>query len=194
VKQVHGRAVRVVRQSDELSKSSERWPEADAMVTDVPGITLAVQVADCVPVLIADTGSTIAAAIHAGWRGSSLEVARAAVDTLKQEFATSPADLIVAMGPSIGACCYNVGDEVLETFRSRGNSDAQLARWFARAEDGSLWLDLWAVNRDQLVGAGVRAENIHSCRLCTKTHATLFDSYRVDGPQAGRMAAVIESQ
>jgi YfiH family protein len=148
-------------------------------------------VADCVPLLLADPRTGAAAAVHAGWRGCAAGIATATVQTLAAEFGVRAIDLVAAVGPSIGACCYEVGPELLDAFRQSGATDAQLSRWFTRTERGSLRLDLWAVNRDQLIDAGIPAAQIHLSNLCTLTHASIFDSYRAQGPNAGRMAALI---
>ena len=110
---------------------------------------------------------------------------------MTRELGTDPGDLVVAIGPSIGACCYTVGSELIEAFRSGGATEEQLARWFSRTASGDLRLDLWTVNRDQLLAAGVPADRIFTAGLCTQTNADTFDSYRAAGPNAGRMAAII---
>jgi YfiH family protein len=191
IKQVHGRAVRVVRAADFTARDAHVQPEADAIVSDAPGAILAVQVADCVPMLMVDSRTGVAAAVHAGWRGTCAWIGAAAVAALTREFGSSPADLRVAFGPSIGACCYEVGGELLDAFRRSGAGDRQLARWFTRTATGSLRLDLWAANRDQLAGAGVPRDQIFLSHLCTETNADVFDSYRAAGPGAGRMIAAI---
>jgi YfiH family protein len=189
IRQVHGRTVHVVRPG--VGPLDQAPPEADAIVSGHAGDVLAVQVADCVPVLLADPKTGAAAAIHAGWRGSAAGIVTATVQTLAAEFDVQAVDLIVAVGPSIGACCYEVGPELPDAFRQAGATDGQLGRWFTRTEQGSLRLDLWAVNRDQLIDAGIPPAQIHLSNLCTLTHASLFDSYRAQGPNAGRMAALI---
>jgi YfiH family protein len=166
-------------------------PEADAVISDVADAVLAVQVADCVPMLMADDRLGVAGAVHAGWRGTCAGIAAAAVGALAREFGSRAGDLQVAVGPSIGACCYEVGGEVLDAFRSAGAGDRDLARWFTRTSTGSLRLDLWTANCDQLVAAGVPREHVHLSRLCTRTHAEVFDSYRAHGAGAGRMVAAI---
>ena len=193
VKQVHGRVVRTVRGSMEVGAEAGARPEADAIVSDVAGLVLAVQAADCVPLLLADSRTGAVAAVHAGWRGSAQQLSRAAIDALAREFGTKPADLIAAVGPSIGPCCYVVGAELIDAFRQTGATDDELARWFVRGSDGTLRLDLWTATHEQLVAAGLDAGHIHLCRLCTKTHAGIFDSYRADGPNAGRLAALIRA-
>jgi YfiH family protein len=191
VKQVHGRTVRVVRDGTSFDAAAADAPEADAIASDVPGMVLAVQVADCVPLLLADPRSGAVAAVHAGWRGMAARVASAAVDTLAREFGARAADLVAAIGPSIGPCCYEVGPDLIDAFRVSGASDRELGRWFVYPASGSLRLDLWTASSDQLVASGVPEPQIHRCGLCTKTHAAIFDSYRADGPAAGRMAALI---
>ena len=118
-------------------------------------------------------------------------IIEATVDVLAREFGSRPEDLVVAIGPSIGPCCYQVGDELLDAFRQASASDAELTRWFSRAADGGLRLDLWCASRDQLIGAGVPAAQIFAADLCTRTHVSIFDSFRAEGARAGRMAAII---
>jgi YfiH family protein len=190
VRQVHGKTVHVVRAGMPDDGVAGR-PQADAIVSDVGEALLAVQVADCVPMLAVDTRAGVAAAIHAGWRGTCAGIARSTVEILVREFGSRPDDLRVALGPSIGACCYEVGDELLAAFRKAEARDRLLARWFTRTDTGSLRLDLWAANCDQLLASGVPADQIHIARLCTQTHAPVFESYRVNGPRAGRMIAAI---
>jgi YfiH family protein len=191
VRQVHGASVRVLKKGETRPADAGERPRADALISNAPGLVLSVQVADCVPVLIADPKTSSVAAVHAGWRGTCAGVARAAVNAMAREFGVNPADLSVAIGPSIGPCCYEVGTNVIDAFRLAGANEAELARWFAHTKTGSLRLDLWAVNRDQLLGAGVQDDHIYVCRLCTQTHRDIFESDRADGEQAGRMAAMI---
>jgi hypothetical protein len=192
VKQVHGRGVRIIKKGAAEARDPDARPEADAIVSNDPGLVLVVQVADCVPLLMADRTGGAAAAVHAGWRGTAAGVARAAIELMVGELGTRPADLIVAIGPSIGACCYTVGAELIDAFRGAGATEAQLARWFSRAANGDLRLDLWTANRDQLLAAGVAEERIFSSRLCTQTCSDTFDSYRAAGANAGRMAALVK--
>lgn len=198
LRQVHGNRVVVGRRDNGLPASSEprrgddgdsRWPDADIIVSDDPDVAVAVQVADCVPLLIADRRTGAVAAAHAGWRGTTLNVAGTTVAALAREFGSRPPDLVVAHGPSIGPCCYIVGEELLDAFR-RANG-AGVEAWFSRDGLGRLRLDLWAANRDQLVAAGVLPEHIHQAQLCTASHPDRFHSYRRDGKGTGRIAAVI---
>jgi YfiH family protein len=179
--------VRVVR-AGELDQPA---PDADAAVTRDPGTAVAVVAADCVPILLADPATGAVAAVHAGWRGTCARVVAAAVNTLRQDCGVDPAGLIAAIGPSIGACCYEVGEELLRAFDEAGHSSIDRVEWFSRDAAGRLRLDLWRANADQLAHAGIRPANIHVAGLCTQTHRDVFESFRAEGDQAGRMAAIV---
>jgi polyphenol oxidase len=191
VKQVHGRNVRIVRDRDLTPRSVAERPEADAIISNAPGAVLAVQVADCVPMLVVDPRSGAAGAVHAGWRGTAAGISGATLAAMNDQFGSNPDEMIVCLGPSIGSCCYEVGEELVTAFKSQGATDDQLARWFTRTPTNSLRLDLWTANFDLLVAAGVRPQQIYLSRLCTQTHADVFDSYRAEGTRAGRMIAAI---
>jgi YfiH family protein len=189
VRQVHGAGVRVVAGAE---PDAAPRPEGDALVTATPGQALAVVTADCVPILLADPLSGAVAAVHAGWRGTAADVTGAAVDALARHWNVPPARLVAAIGPSIGACCYDVGEELVGAFAAAGHDETARAAWFARDAAGRLRLDLWSANRDLLVRAGLSAANVHVAGLCTKTHLTWFESYRAEGAAAGRLAAIIK--
>ena len=171
----------------------EAWtrPEADAAVSNDPSSALVVRVADCAPILIGDRRTGVVAAVHAGWRSTMQMIAIDAVQTLRSEYGVNPSDLVAAIGPSLGRCCGEMGEEVVEAFRADGYSDADLDRWFSRTAGRRPHFDLWRANRDQLEGAGVPPASIFAADLCTKTHASTFHSYRAAGQAVGRMAAVI---
>lgn len=193
VRQVHGGAVRLEKWGRPFS--GER-PEADAIVSDRGDVVLAVQVADCVPLLVADARTGAVAAIHAGWRGTCARVTPAALEVLARECGSRASDLVVAIGPSIGPCCYEVGPELVVAFEDAGHDAGDIARWFTRVDmegptGGSLRLDVARANVGQLIAAGVPADRIHACGFCTKCHPDVFDSYRAAGAAAGRMAASI---
>ena len=131
-----------------------------------------------------------------------------AVDALTRELNSKPGDLIAAIGPAIGACCYEVGDEVRTRFDEAGFTSDQLARWFVSEPQpsarnpsmaalpsarraGHWFFDGWTAAREQLIAAAMTADQIHSADLCTASHAEAFCSYRRDGAPAGRLAAVI---
>ena len=187
--QVHGRNV-VVASPD--GQNPDR-PEADAVISDDPSLALVVRVADCAPILIADRRRGAAAAVHAGWRSTMQRIVVQAVAALESSYGTRTEDLVVAIGPSLGTCCGEMGEEVVDAFRGEGHDDASLSRWFVRDVGRRPHFNLWRANRDQLEAAGVRPGAIHVSGLCTRTYPETFHSYRAAGQQAGRMAAVIRA-
>ncbi len=205
--QVHGRDVfvhrdggaeeggQVIPASDAAAATPDEagWPAADISMTDDRTVALAIQVADCVPLLLADALTGAVAVVHAGWRGTAAGAAIAAVEALVREFGARADRLVVALGPGIGPCCYTVGDELIDAFRAGGFAQ-RVDRWFIRDEAGGLKLDVWAANCDQLIASGVPAASIHAANLCTASRPDLFASYRRDGPETGRIAAVIRSR
>jgi YfiH family protein len=182
VRQVHGRTVAVV------SAGTPALPtDADAIVCTDPARAIAVRVADCVPVLMADTGRRVVAAVHAGWRGTAAGVVGAAVEAI-ENLGVPASALVAAIGPSIGPCCYQVDARVRDSFLS-ATPDA--AAWFDDEGPGHWKLDLWRANADALVAAGVPESAIHIVQLCTADHLETCFSYRREGPRAGRLVAAI---
>ena len=145
--------------------------EGDAVITSVPGLAVSIRTADCLPILAVDTHSKRIAAIHAGWRGTA---ARIVVETL-EKMGSDPRHLYIAIGPGIGACCYEVGEDV--------------ARRLGRERAGRI--DLAEANRAQLIELGLLDSQIDVLNLCTLCDAERFHSYRRDGEQAGRMISYI---
>lgn len=176
LRQVHGCAV-----------ATPPWtepPDADASVTGQPGTLLAIETADCLPVLIVDPIRRRVAAAHAGWRGTAARVTQSAVRAVL-DAGSDAADLLVALGPSIGPCCYEVGPEVEGAFGPSG------AGFFVAGTAGRKHLDVAAANRAQLDEVGIAASHIDSVNHCTKCREDLFFSYRRDGGSAGRMISVV---
>lgn len=189
--QVHGAAA-VVRRAGDPQSAGEPLPDADILISDDPSLALAIQTADCVPVLIADRVTGAVAAAHAGWRGLAAGVPGATVAALAGKLGSAPADLIAAIGPSISAARYEVGSDVRTRFLAAGFSADAIARWFCPGSRSEHWLfDGGRSARDQLEAAGLQAGRIHSSGLCTATYPDLFCSYRRDGAGAGRLAAAI---
>jgi YfiH family protein len=195
------------------ARSSAPLLQGDALLTSQPGLLLAVQTADCVPILLADTARRAVAAIHAGWRGTLERVVAKTVGRMRLEFGTRPADIVAAIGPAIGRCCYEVGPEVAQAFlaqfraaaewfdgpfdRLAVGEEAPFLPWLSMVPPGHeapperVRLDLRGANRWQLIDSGVRPRNIAVSTLCTACRADLFFSYRREGPQSGRHMAVI---
>ena len=185
-RQIHGDEIAVL---DALPDSTAN---ADAVITEKPGIFPAIKTADCLPILILEPRKEIAAAVHAGWRGTVLRITRKVVVTLKKRFGCEASDMIVALGPCIGVCCYEVDDKVLTPLRK---AIPQADRFIGRNRrdravkdepDVSYRLDLTAVNRYELIAEGIPEENILELGLCTSCNPDLFFSYRRDGARSGR--------
>ncbi len=205
VNPVHGRPVVVIRDDAPLPAAR---PDADVLVSNSRAVAIAVRAADCVPLLIADESTGAVAAVHAGWRGTAAGAAGAAVDALAGEFGAKPENLVAAIGPSIGPCCYEVGSELVDAFAAAGHPRHLIDRWFSRrrgfgiGDPGSgflpseerLVLDVPGANRDQLVLAGVPEDQIYLCGLCTAEHLDVLTSYRVEKDRAGRIAGVIRAR
>lgn len=176
--QVHGRSVTVVE------PETEPRPKCDVLVTRSPEKTLMLRYADCTPVLLADPKQRVVAAVHAGWRGSAVRAAGAAVEALHARFCSRPGDIVAGIGPAIGPCCYTVGQDVYAAFADRPGLFC--------ASSGERRLDLWEANRQALIEAGVAAEQIEVAGICTRCHSECFFSHRANGGQlAGRFAALI---
>jgi YfiH family protein len=176
LKQVHGTAV--------VAAPWEGRPEGDAAVADRPGVVLGIETADCLPVLLVDPVRRRVAAAHAGWRGTAAGVARAAVAALRER-GSDPADLLAALGPGIGPCCYEVGPELESAFGPGG------AAFFRPGPRGRSHLDVRAANVAQLRAAGVSEARIHHVNDCTSCRADLYHSYRREGRAAGRMISYV---
>jgi YfiH family protein len=187
VRQVHGREVLIVRPGEPVPAD----PEADAIVSVDPARAIAVRIADCVPVLLADRGHRVVAAIHAGWRGTAAGVCGATLDAIGG-LGVRPADLVAVVGPSIGPCCYQVDAAVRVAC---AGLDMPTDGWFqedAQAASGPRWkLDLWQATHDQLVHAGMSPSDVHIARLCTADHLDVCYSYRREGAGTGRLVAAI---
>jgi hypothetical protein len=164
-------------------------PQTDATITALPGICLMVMVADCVPVLLFDPVKRVSAVIHAGWRGTVHQITSNTIDTMVSHFGCNPADILAGIGPSIGPCCYEVGEDVKEfVLQSFGTTDGYLVR---QKHSSKIHFDLWYANHKQLAGKGVKPENIESSKLCTLCNSETFFSSRASGGITGRFAAGI---
>jgi YfiH family protein len=182
VRQVHStRSVTVA------AAAQKPTPEADGLMTGQAGVLLGIQTADCIPVLVADPVRRAVAAFHAGWRGTVGRIVELGVGRMTEEFGSDPADMIAAIGPGIGVCCYKVGDEVQAQFDAHFSYAEEL---FLPAE-GAFYLNLVEANRRQLMAAGLAADSIAAVGGCTSCQPQLFYSHRASGGYAGRMMAVI---
>jgi polyphenol oxidase len=204
VRQIHSAIVHAIRPEHGALEGKLATPEGkavlegDGLITAVPGVMLGVGTADCVPVLIADTRKKVVAAFHAGWRGTAARIVEQGVNTMHLEYGSQPQDLIAAVGPSIGPCCYSVGDEVREQFESNFPYANELFRTVSHPETSTekIHLDLWKANQRQLLDAGLNETQITvvgDCTSCTRdAHSSMrYFSHRAEHGNAGRMLNVI---
>ncbi len=211
LRQIHSDIVYVAGSGDVAQ--GQDAPQGDALITRQPGVLLAVQTADCMPILLADTKNRAIAAIHSGWRGTAQRIAAKTLGRMQMEFGTRPQDVIAAIGPGIGACCYEVGHEVIKEFAAKfpdarewfdgpfdtlenGDADSNWLPWLTMRPPGhappapSARLDLVAANRAILAEAGVPLARIFSSGLCTGCRPDLFFSYRREHTTGRMMAAI----
>lgn len=192
-----------------LASAPKEASKGDASLSKTPGLLLAVQTADCVPILLVDPQKRAIAAVHAGWRGTLTRILEKTVGELHARFQSNPADLLAAVGPSIGPCCYEVGAELVTQFSSqfadaseyfdepRTGEEPNPLQWLNMMPPGhqpppkNVHLDLPKANRSQLLAAGLREKNIFLSSLCTACHPDLFFSYRKQGLLSGRLLAAI---
>jgi YfiH family protein len=180
--QVHGAAAAVVGVRDR----GRKIPGVDILLTRDPAVVLAMHYADCVPVLLADPERHAVAVVHTGWRGTAAGAAAEAVRAMAAAFGSRPGHLVAAIGPAVGACCYEVDAPVVDALGPWAWRDAVL-----ESAGRNRWrLDLWEANRRQLMDAGVPADAVTVAGLCTACHPDMFFSHRRDR-RTGRMAAVI---
>ena len=166
-------------QTDIYGIESERTFEADAIVTDIPGKLLVIQVADCQSVLIYDPVQKVAANVHSGWRGSINNIIGCTLKVMENSFGCRTRDIVAGIGPSLGPCCaefVNYKNEIPEPF------------W--KYKNDNNYFDFWSISRDQLCEAGVLSENVELSQMCTKCDLERFFSYRGEGI-TGRFAALI---
>ncbi len=172
-RQVHGD--RILAVEGEANGESLMPPEVDALTTSVPGLFVGVFTADCLPILLADPARNAVAAVHAGWRGTVLEIASKTVAEMIRRWRSRPEDILAILGPAIGACCYEVGDLVLGPMEEKYGA---LDGLVTHRKGAKGFLNLPALNRRQLLGQGLRPDNVFSPGACTSCHPEWFSSYR----------------
>jgi hypothetical protein len=200
VKQIHSNIARLVKRDDGAlegrlqTKEGKAVLQGDGLITDVPRVLLGVGTADCVPVLVVDVAKRVVAAFHAGWRGTVTRIVERGVATMQEEYGSTALDLVAAIGPSIGPCCYAVGEEVWSEFGKQFKYSTEL---FIRTNDSAdIRLNLWEANRRQLLDAGVPEASVVTmgeCTACARnpTGSMRYFSHRAERGFAGRMLNVI---
>jgi YfiH family protein len=200
VRQVHSNIVRVVKKEDGAldrrlqTEEGKALLEGDGLITDVPGVLLGVGTADCVPVLVVDVTKRVVAAFHAGWRGTAARIVERGIAMMQEQYGSQAVNMVAAVGPSIGPCCYTVGEEVWSEF---GRQFSYAKELFVRPTDsGEVRLNLWEANRRQLLDAGVAEVSIAMMGECTacapnQSGSMRYFSHRAEHGIAGRMLNVV---
>lgn len=207
IRQIHSSVIAIAKQAE-----SGPVCGGDGLITDRPGLLLGVMTADCTPVLVADPRRKVVAAFHAGWRGTVKRIVESGIGRMQLEFGSRPDDLIAAIGPGIGPCCYAVGEEVLSEFRSQFVYADQLFHevydddpvkrkypmlFLTQRAPGhsptgpALHLNVTEANRRQLLDAGLKPASIKMAGGCTQCQPELYFSHRGQQGRAGRMMNVI---
>ncbi len=206
LRQVHSDAIQFVE------TPSQSQLVGDGLITSTPGVLLAIQTADCLPIILVDPKCRAVGVFHAGWRGTLKRIVAKGVGEMRRRFGTRPRDLKAAIGPGIHGCCYQVGKEVRDQFESQFAYTAELFREVEERDPvrekypmlfltarppghgelpKKIFLDLVEANRQQLLAAGVPAKSIEVSPLCTNCRTDLLFSYRAEKGKTGRMMAVV---
>lgn len=190
--QVHGCEVRSLFNSFlslSLEEQEKQLHGVDALVTDVPGLCVAVTTADCVPVLVYAPDKKVVAAIHAGWRGTVQKIVSLTVGLIAEQYGANPSLMLAGIAPSIGQDAFEVGEEVVDAFHEAGSDLTQIMK--RNAQTGKAHIDLWEANRQQLLAAGLQSAHIEVSGICTYTHHDKFFSARHLGINSGRVLSGI---
>jgi YfiH family protein len=185
-RQTHSDIVRVVTKGDHISIFHRDYPECDGIVTNEPGVALVIFTADCTPILLHDPITGAVGAVHAGWRGTAMDIAGKAVAAMTNCFGCKPENICAAIGPNISACCFETGEEVPQAIRETFGEAVE--KWIRPAGE-KYYVNLKEVNRYALARAGVRKVEISDC--CTSCENQRFFSHRVTKGERGSQGAII---
>ena len=170
--------------------SKPAFSDVDGLITDRPGVALVTQYADCVPLLFCDPVQNVIATSHAGWRGTAQEIGRKTVEKMCKEYGCEPENILAAIGPAIGPCCYEVDQPLFDAFSKIPY--LSMNDLFSEKQAGKYMLDLKEANRQILLHAGILPAHIDVADLCTCCEHTLLHSHRATGGKRGTLAAIIE--
>jgi YfiH family protein len=193
--QVHGNEVVVVTENDRgkgLYSRESAFQGKDAMICNIPGVWLTSFYADCVPLYFFDPVREAVGLAHAGWKGTVAEIAEKTVLAMMHEYSSEPADILAAIGPAIGMCCYEVDRKVIDKVRSLTITPAEgETQLYHELGEGKYMLDLKEINRQIMIKAGILATNIEISQWCTGCRNDLFFSHRKENGKTGRMVSWI---
>ncbi|MDM5264498.1 peptidoglycan editing factor PgeF [Sulfurovum sp. XTW-4] len=183
--QTHSDNIKIITQKETKGwKSlSDAIEDCDALITDLKGVMLNILTADCVPILLYDEKKEVVAAVHAGWKGTKAQIASKTVQKMVETYGSDPKDIIAGVAPSIGRCCYEVGEEVAAHF-------SNMPEGFTPKGEKYM-LDLPLINKQQLLDAGLQEKNIEMSHVCTACHVERFFSYRKEKGCSGRFMSMI---
>lgn len=188
--QVHGNIVRNVDKSD-IGKGFCRESDltgVDGLMTQAEGVTMVTFHADCIPVFLFEPGIKAAALLHSGWRGTLKSIVKQALEQMARLPGFQADRLVAVMGPSIGSCCFEVGEDVYSLFKAKH----QNAAFYEAIQDGKWKIDLHGIIKSEMIEKGLREENVHNSGICTKCRNDLFFSYRGDNGKTGSLAAFMQ--
>ncbi|HOQ15952.1 MAG: peptidoglycan editing factor PgeF [Epulopiscium sp.] len=188
--QIHDNHIKIIRKEDLEKYNMKNWVKGtDGLVTNIPNVPLVTLYADCVPLFFLDTKKKVIGLAHAGWRGTVKKIALRMIEIFINEFNSNPKDILAAIGPSIGKCCFEVDFSVADAFQKAFKNTHKI---IFPIENEKFMIDLWEANKEALTEGGLPLSNITVTDLCTKCHHDIFFSYRADKGQTGRLAAVME--
>lgn len=183
VKQVHGKDVIIINdQNNEEIKNKE----LDGLLTNMKGIALCTYHADCVPIYFYDREKNVIGIAHAGWKGTLNNIVQVMIDNMVKYYKSSLDDIVAAIGPAIGVCCYEIGYDVEKFFKEKYNNPEIIIQ-----RNGKIYLDLWKVNNINLLNAGIKEDNIYKSNFCTACNLDTLYSYRKENGTKNRMIAAI---
>lgn len=190
-RQTHTNNVKEVTENDRgTGIFKESFTDVDGLITDRKEVALVTQYADCTPLLFCDPVKKVIATSHAGWRGTVKEIGRVTVEKMIKEYGCNSKDIIAAIGPAIGVCCYEVDDPVIDEFKKIPYLN--LSNIVFPKKNGKYMLDLKEANRQIMINAGVIPDNIDVADLCTCCNHEELHSHRATGGKRGNLAAIIE--
>jgi len=189
-KQTHTNNVLAVTKNDRgTGYTKPSFSDIDGLITNESDVALVTQFADCTPLLFCDPKRKVIGASHSGWKGTVKRIGKVTVEKMVSEFGCNPKDIVVAIGPAIGKCCYEVDDVVFNEFSANGfDTD----KYFKGKENGKYMLDLKGICKDTLLDIGIREENIDVCSICTLCNKDMMFSHRATGTKRGNMASIIQ--
>ena len=190
-RQTHTDNIRIVKE-DDIGKGlikDRDYNDVDGLITNISGVTLVTQFADCTPLLFLDPENKVIANVHSGWRGTVQQIGKRAVEIMQKEFGSKPENIIAAIGPCINKCCYEVDDPVYNEFAKR--EVFSLEKVFTKKENGKFMLDLVEANKEILLSAGIREENLDISDLCTHCSSHIFHSHHATAGKRGTLGAFI---